>query len=51
MIDTHAHLDDPAFDVDRAEVMARARVAAMERARGEELAETLAANAVALGWG
>jgi TatD DNase family protein len=27
LIDTHAHLDDPAFDVDRDEVVARARAA------------------------
>ncbi len=31
LFDTHAHLDQPDFDVDRAEVIARARAAGVER--------------------
>src|SRR5262245_29131059 len=31
LIDTHAHLDQPEFDADRAEVVARARDAYVER--------------------
>ncbi|MBE3597124.1 MAG: TatD family hydrolase [Hydrogenibacillus sp.] len=47
LIDTHAHLDDPAFDADRGEVLARAREAGVEAIvnvgyNPERIASTLA---------
>jgi TatD DNase family protein len=43
LIDSHAHLDTPAFDADRAEVIARAR------AQGVELCLEIAGSDVAQG--
>ncbi len=51
LIDTHCHLADPAYDADRADVMARARAAGVDRvvAIGESRAAAERALALAAG--
>ncbi|MGN6391731.1 MAG: TatD family hydrolase [Gemmatimonadales bacterium] len=48
LIDTHCHLADPAYDADRAEVIARARAAGVERVVAIGESRAAAARAVAL---
>src|SRR5207245_1408603 len=49
LVDTHAHLMDPAFDADRDEVLARARDAVVHDRAPEEAASALAAEHTAGG--